>query len=224
MKLEILDDESTRGVDGAEYLIMEFKKGDYRRLPADQKLRAISISMSILPQPGSGEFLHAVQEANAAGVLVFYGAEEFLPIQHAVFGLARPVLSNPEKWDSYELPPFYQRGLTSTSRIADRRIFVPMDERTTASPTGDSDYVYYGDAGISWALPYMAGISALAAQVDSSLTPERFWDLAVATGHPLLITAKNGQKVTSGRILNPPVLMEEIRRRKSHEGEKGSGS
>jgi hypothetical protein len=50
-----------------------------------------------------------------------------------------------------------------------------MDSRTTASPGATDQYVFYGIGGMSWAVPYIAGVYALAVQVDPAITPERFW-------------------------------------------------
>jgi hypothetical protein len=57
-----------------------------------------------------------------------------------------------------------------------------MDSRTTASPTGKEDYVFYRQGGWSWAIPYLAGMYTLAVQVKPDITPEEFWDTALNTG------------------------------------------
>jgi len=60
-----------------------------------------------------------------------------------------------------------------------------MDSRTTASFTGISEYVFYREGGWSWSIPYIAGLYALAAQVDPEIPPERFWSLAMETGRTI---------------------------------------
>jgi hypothetical protein len=81
-----------------------------------------------------------------------------------------------------------------------------MDARATASPTGKGEYAFYGDGGWSWAIPYIAGMYALAAQVDPQITPERFWALALKTGRT--IETKDGGKTGSlGPILDPVALI-----------------
>ena len=91
------------------------------------------------------------------------------------------------------------------------RLLVPMDARTTASPTGKDEYVFYGQGGWSWSIPYIAGMYALAAQVEPRITPDRFWALAMRTGRTVETT--NGGKVVSlGPILDPARLVEAIRR------------
>ena len=44
-----------------------------------------------------------------------------------------------------------------------------MDSRCTASPTGINDYVYYREGGMSWTVPYLAGLYALACQVNPDI-------------------------------------------------------
>ena len=84
-----------------------------------------------------------------------------------------------------------------------------MDSRTTASPTGVDDYVFYGPGGASWTVPYVAGAYALAAQVDPNITPEKFWSLAIKTGHPLKMKDR-GRDVDAGRLLDMAALIKSL--------------
>ena len=86
-----------------------------------------------------------------------------------------------------------------------------MDARTTASPTGVDEYVFYGEGGWSWSIPYVAGVYALAAQVEPSITPDRFWALALETGRTIDLQ-RGGKKHRFGRILDAAALVEAIRR------------
>ena len=51
-------------------------------------------------------------------------------------------------------------------------------------------------------MPYLAGVYALAAQVDPEITPERFWELALQTGRTLNITGTPGF-TRLGPVLDP---------------------
>ena len=82
-------------------------------------------------------------------------------------------------------------------------LYVTMNSRTTASPTGAGDYVFYPEGGMSWSVPYLAGMYALAAQVDPAITPENFLSLALATGR----TVFNSQSLFLGPILDPAALI-----------------
>jgi hypothetical protein len=60
----------------------------------------------------------------------------------------------------------------------------------TASPTGNDDYVFYSEGGWSWAVPYVAGLYALACQVKPDITPAVFWAKALETGDTVNLPAK----------------------------------
>jgi hypothetical protein len=81
-----------------------------------------------------------------------------------------------------------------------------MDSRTTAAPTGRSDCAFYRQGGWSWVTPYLAGLYALACQVRPDVTPELFWEKALATG----TTPRHA--VGSAKIVNPLKLMEALRK------------
>ncbi|MBU0639785.1 MAG: protein kinase [Planctomycetes bacterium] len=51
-------------------------------------------------------------------------------------------------------------------------LLVPTGHRTTASHCGPDVYTYWTESGMSWATPYLAGLAALAYQVDPDLQPE----------------------------------------------------
>ena len=51
---------------------------------------------------------------------------------------------------------------------------MPGDFRTTAAPNTPDAYVYYAGGGLSWVVPYVAGLYALGLQVYPPLTKEIF--------------------------------------------------
>ena len=91
------------------------------------------------------------------------------------------------------------------------RLLVPMDHRTVAAPGGDDEYAHYGAGGWSWCTPYLAGVYALACQVDPETTPQRFCELAVVTARNVSIDCK-GQSVSVVKVLDPPALIEACER------------
>jgi hypothetical protein len=171
------------------------------QLSADRKIRVISISIGWGPtQKGYPEISEAVRKAKAAGMLVICSSVEEVH-GFKFHGLGRDPASNPDDFASY------QPARWGTFMYANRdRLLVPMDERTTASPTGKGEYAFYGEGGWSWAIPYIAGVYALAVQVDPKITPERFWALAMKTGHTLerKDSANSG---SLGPILDPVALI-----------------
>jgi hypothetical protein len=85
-----------------------------------------------------------------------------------------------------------------------------MDSRTTASPTGVEDYVFYREGGWSWSIPYLAGMYALAAQVNPDITPEEFWETALKTGRTIQLP-HDGKDYEFGVILDPQTLIDTLK-------------
>jgi hypothetical protein len=82
-------------------------------------------------------------------------------------------------------------------------LIVPSDYRTMASRKGDGEYVYNAKGGWSWAIPYYAGVFALALQVKPDLTNERFLEIV----HNTAGKTKKGLKV-----INPKGIIEEVKK------------
>ena len=175
-----------------------------RRLPKEHRIRAISLSFG----PGPGllgyeSFISAIKEAEADGIFVAWCGEGRFPI----WGLGVPPTADRDDFQSYSIPQWLEwQALTGSMKV----LFVPMDSRTTASPTGVNDYVYYGTGGLSWTVPYAAGAYALAAQVCPEITPEQFWSLALKTGRTIQLN-HDGKMIPLGPILDPVALVDALK-------------
>ena len=162
-----------------------------RRLPEGQKLRVISISNGWSPgTPGYNDVEAAVREARENGIFVVSSnLEETYGFRF--HGLGRSELADPDQFQSYE-PGLFWANEFYRGRRARNRLLIPMDSRTIASPTGNREYVFDRGGGWSWSIPYIAGVYALAAQVDPTIAPERFWATALKTGRA--ITLQHGSQ------------------------------
>jgi hypothetical protein len=123
-------------------------------------------------------------------------------------GLGREPLGDPELAESYGTAKwwaerFYKQGFRKDC------LLVPMDSRATAGPGAKDDYAFYREGGWSWSIPYIAGLYALAVQVDPTITPDRFWDMALKTGRTIQIKHE-GKDHSFGTIVDPPALIEAI--------------
>jgi len=85
-----------------------------------------------------------------------------------------------------------------------------MDSRTTASPAGTEGYAFYRSVGWSWAIPYIAGAYALAAQASPEIPPGTLWSAPLRTGTTIEIDHE-GQTFSLGPILNPEALISALR-------------
>jgi hypothetical protein len=85
-----------------------------------------------------------------------------------------------------------------------------MDSRATAGPTGQNDYAFYRVGGVSWTIPYVAGLCALAVQVDPHITLDRLLALAFSTGREIQVK-HDGKSATLGPIVDPEALIAAVR-------------
>jgi hypothetical protein len=183
------------------------------QLPTGRKIRVISISVGWdSTSKGYKEITDAVNAAKAAGMLVICSSVE--DIHGFKFNaLGREPLSDPDQFTSYEPGIFWANTFYDpTGKTADffaNRLMVPMDSRTTASPTGVDEYVFYREGGWSWSIPYIAGMFALAVQVKPAITPDEFWNLGLQSGQTIQLSHA-GKAIPFGPILDPAKLIEKL--------------
>jgi hypothetical protein len=177
-------------------------------LPPDRKIRVISMPIGWDDQvTGYAELKSALDEAQAAGILLVSTTLNEVYDFDLGPGLGRAPESDPNEFASYAPGLFWAN---SSNFVLLRRalegdpVYTPMDSRTTASPTDSAEYVFYRAGGMSWSVPYLAGMYALAAQVDPHITPERFLSLALRTG----------RHFPYGIILDPVALIKAIQQGK----------
>jgi len=138
-------------------------------LPSGEKIKVVSISAAPTPLNGSmwinGEkYLASVKKAQEAGILVLDCSDEFGIIGACGYDfdspedvtLCRPGFMNNQGWS---IPG---------------HILAPIWYRTTAEQyyEGDFSYFYSGNSGLSWAIPYAAGVLAMGWQVKPELTAD----------------------------------------------------
>ena len=157
-----------------------------KALPRDKKIKIVSISLGIGNWFNKYEkALEAIERAKKAGIYVLHVAD-----QHGIEGLKRNPLKDPNKYSSYK------------KIFPGPHVMFPMDSRAVASPTGDSDYVFYNQGGVSWVVPYVAGLYALGLQVNPNMTPELFWE-------KINSTARKVEGV--GKIADPVKFIEAVK-------------
>jgi hypothetical protein len=189
----------------AIHRVLEINKG----LPEGHKIRVITMQIGWSPeQKGYDAITEAVNAAKAEGIFVISSSLSQFYDMH-FHGLGKDSLADPNDFASYRPGLFWQDGFYQAG-LADPTLLVPMDSRTTASPTGTSDYVFYRIGGWSWSIPYLGGAYALAAQVRPEITPEEFWETALDTGRTIQIE-QEGKMYDFGVILDPQALIEALK-------------
>ncbi len=169
-----------------------------KTLPEGKKIRVISISLGIGGEMnGYEKVFDSIEKAKQDGIYTVYVESD------PYFGLGRDPLKSPDENTSFTKGEFWKN-----IRYNNDKLLIPMDSRCTASPTGVNDYVFYRNGGMSWAVPYVAGLYALACQVKPDITPEIFWSYAFNTSDTIFID--NSNKEQFGKIVNPVRLIENI--------------
>ena len=178
-------------------------------LPKERKIRVISISRGFSTEKGADKVRAAIERAKEAGVFVITTSTEE-NYGFALMGLGRGQMADPDDVSvcgpgHYWSDSFYDSGITDPSRV----LLVPMDARTYASWHTADGYEFASSGGLSWSVPWLAGMYALCLQVDDDLTPELFIQKAFETGTVQTIEYQ-GKSYEFGTIINPPALIEKL--------------
>jgi len=118
-------------------------------------------------------------------------------------GAGRNPLDDPNDLDSYTKGYFWR---DASYTVIKYNILVPMDCRCVASPTGENKYVFYYSGGMSWVVPYVAGMYALCCQVNPNITPGEFAKAVQRTASKVIFD--DGKEYN---ILNPEALINRIK-------------
>ena len=145
-----------------------------KSLPKEEKIRIVSVSDGLDKEDKYySKWQEAVKKANSEGLTVVYS--NLLYEKKFIWGGCDPSKdrNNPL---NYKLS-----NSLKGENIGKTEIIIPGDFRTTASNDGDDTYVYWGEGGFSWAIPYVTGLSALAWQVNPDLTFDQIMDKLIET-------------------------------------------
>jgi len=199
----------------------------------EDKIKIVSVSKGYQKIPGVNEWLEIKEEAKNLGITVidcFYFEENNItgggskndkdkfddyefPLFYKESNMRLRTLEDMNKnlslanekqrkkfFDKYKT---IQNYLDNMVDEFNNQIIIPSDYRTMASRKGDNEYVYEAKGGWSWAVPYFAGVFALALQVNPDLTNEKFLEIIKRTA---------GKTKKGLNVINPPRIIEEIKK------------
>lgn len=157
---------------------------------APERIRVVSISTGTFPQQANFDrWKETLKKADQHGILVVTCAQSWLS-----YGmLARIPGREPDD------PNNYRSGKYGVRPGA---LLVPAGNRTTASHHSPEVYTYWTEGGMSWAAPYLAGLAALAYQVDPKIEPKTIVELWL----------KTAVRTDAGRVVNPPGFIEAVQK------------
>jgi serine protease AprX len=152
------------------------------KLPEGGKIRVVSVSA----QPsGEGSAFSknndtwdpAVARAAAAGILVLDATAH-----HRV---TDECYCDPDDPDNTEKCIPGWPGKATPTEPAAGRVLIPTSRRTTAEEyfEGETAYQYTGVGGLSWSVPYLAGVLALGWQIRPELTGEEMLQIVFDTAY-----------------------------------------
>ena len=110
--------------------------------------------------------------------------------------LKRNTAGDPESPTGYARQRFLEQFVFSGA------LGVLAGNRTTAYFSGPDDYLFWRDGGMSWTTPYLAGLAALACQVNPDINPPAIPDLWM----------KTAAKTTAGLMVDPAAFLEAVRK------------
>ena len=165
------------------------------QLPEDGKVRLVSISDGLgRDNPHSQDWKKAREALSKEGIEVLYS--DLSSLAGLTWGGAVP-WSDRSDPSRYSIATFLRdRGVRSTE------VILPGDFRTTAGNASDEAYVWWGDGGYSWAIPYAAGLAALAWQLKPELTLDRIEEALIATAAEI---------ADGSKVVQPAAFIEHVR-------------
>lgn len=175
-------------------------------LPEDEKIRVISISMGWMPEHiGAKEIDAALQKAKDSGIAVCAIGDRDVQM---FAGMARDPYADPNDSASARPGLFWESYFWNAPQNH-KRLLIPMDYRGLASPTGTDEYAFYAMGGMSWVMPYLAGLYALAWEAVPGVTFEAFTEAAWASAKPAFVES-SGKAYQFGYYVDAVTLIDTL--------------
>ena len=172
------------------------------------KIQIISLSIGANNNTlGKDKFDQAVKKAQENKITVLWVSND--PTISQYFGTGKELASSYDEVSSIRPAVFLKEDIDRNHELYQERLLIPMDQRTCASFTGRNDYFYQSIGGMSYVIPYVAGIYALALQVDPSISFEDFTSYAKATATTVSYQSDN-QNIVFGKYIDGYKLIKAI--------------
>lgn len=168
--------------------ILAFNKD---KKPAD-RIRVVSMSFGLNPTyKNYKKFERALEEAKKNDITIVL-------VNKKIGGINCPLYKDRDNPANYTIMHDFQGY---EDKLPDGMLYVPCESRTTASERGEKEYTYWGNGGLSWAVPYLAGVIAMGYQVNPNLESDDMYRYLRETGTPF----------NRGWIINPKKFIDKIK-------------
>ena len=167
-------------------------------LPEEEKIRVVSVSAA----PSDGQmftneesWLPMVERAEENGMVVLDCTSEH--------GVISPCYYSIEDPDDLTLVKVGFKDTGEGRMIPSDDLFVPSSSRTVAEQylQNEPSYTYNGNGGLSWSIPYAAGVLAMGFQLRPEVTGEDMLACLMDTAYV---------REDGFRIINPPAFIEAL--------------
>jgi len=172
-------------------------------LPQQSKIKVVSISAAPSGKGSSfnknNEFWDiAVNKAKKQGMLILDCTQH-----NVIIGPCYYDINDPDDLNKCRIG---WPGMSRSSGWLKNLLYAPCSFRTTAEEyiDGNPSFQYTGRGGLSWSIPYVAGVCALGWQIKPDLSADKIVELLFKTAH----TTKNGHK-----IINPAAFIDAVEKR-----------
>ena len=179
-------------------------------LPEGEKIRVVSVSGAPIRwangggYENGGQWVEAVAAAEKVGILVMDCRES----EETSFVFSSYCADGPSDDARQYIPGYPTWDLDPASDEWDGKwakyIFAPTSFRTTAQEYRKGHYIYthWGEGGMSWSLPYAAGVLALGWQINPDLDAQTMKDL---------LFASSWVNEDGCHMIDPPAFIELVR-------------
>ena len=166
-------------------------------LPEEEKIRVVSVSAAPSSQVFANEdsWLPMVQRAEENGMIVLDCTDEH--------GVIAPCYYSAEDPDDFSLVKVGFKDSGEGTMLPTDDLFAPCSSRTVAEQylEDEPSYAYYGNGGLSWSIPYAAGVLAMGFQLRPEMTGEEMLNCLMDTAYV---------REDGFRIINPPAFIEAL--------------
>ncbi|MFH1610885.1 MAG: S8/S53 family peptidase [Patescibacteria group bacterium] len=168
-----------------------------KKVDTNEKVKVVSCSIgywSGKEEPGLNEWIKTQKKAEKEGIIIIDTRGDQIDILFDGGGSQ----NDKDNFEKY-MPALFEHD----DEPSGEEIIVPSDYRTIASSYNEKkQYMYNGQGGLSWSVPYIAGIFALALQVNPDIKQEQLSEIIKET----VTINEKGLK-----IINPKKIIKRVK-------------